>query len=326
MKFKKYILMLLCLLPVYSFAQTSSISITSASSTSASAPDGGVPADGTIAIKPLQNKKFAEDVNITAQKLRAESGSLSRYSIKTSMLYLGAGVGRLDSRDRPNPDHLVGSFATSLGGSISARYRFDSDSALSFGTGINALHPMHGMDRLDTRTPFLGYDLTKRFGTFQTRQSWEISKTTVPEQLRVGQIGGFTYGTTVIRDIGTSRMSLGLDSRLSCFAFERSYDAPKGRRHPGDGNASNYSLSLTPNLSYNFSDKFSANTALPLSYQNLRASENIWKLRNLTLMQSMGMSYSFTRDVMLSPFINFYPGKMAGETTTFNIATVFSIL
>jgi hypothetical protein len=273
------------------------------------------------------NKKFNEDTAITSPRLRAEAGSLSTYSIKSSMIYLGPGIGHMDSRDRPNPDHMVGSYATSLGGSISGRYRISSDAALSFGTGLTALHPIQGTDRIDTRTPFIGYDLTKRFSEIQTRQAFEINKTTVPEQLRVGQVGGLSYGSSILYDLGMSKYSVGFDSRLNYSNYNRGYEAPNRRMHiHGDGNASNYLLSFSPNFLYNFSDRVSANTAFPLTYQNMRSSKSIYQLRTLELTQSLGMSYSFSPQVMVSPFINLYPAHASTETTTFNVATIFSVL
>ncbi|MGZ3772257.1 MAG: hypothetical protein ACXVCY_00185 [Pseudobdellovibrionaceae bacterium] len=272
------------------------------------------------------NPKFKDESDVTSPRLKAEAGSLSQYSIKTSLIYLGPGISDWSGRDRPNPDHQVGAFATSLGGAISGRYRLTGHSALSFGTGINALHPMNGFDRLDTRTPFLGYDFTKRLSDFQTRLSLESFKTTIPENLDVAQTGGFTFGSSFVYDVGYSKISLGLDTKLTYYVYGRDYIPPKDKKHPNDGNAVTYSLGVTPSFTYNFSDKLNMSTSFPLSYQNLRRAKDSTILKTMQLIQNIGLTYSFSRDVIISPFINFYPNNFVAETTTLNVATIFSVL
>ncbi len=79
----------------------------------------------------LKPKKFDENTQITDAQMKADGGSLSRYSMKLNMSYYGPTMNDLSVDDQPNPDGSAGVYATSVKGSLSARYRLDSQSAVS---------------------------------------------------------------------------------------------------------------------------------------------------------------------------------------------------
>jgi hypothetical protein len=307
----------LCFISSLVQAQSSSVSLPQPESSSATS--------SSTSLKSL-NPEYKPNEGITDARMKAEGGSLSRYSVKSSLIYMGPGVGNTAGQDRPNPDKVVGTYATSMTGAISGRYRMNSDSALGFGTGLSALHPFNGVDRVDTKVPFVGYDLADRYGAFQLRQNFEASQMTIPEKVATGQYGGLTYSLMTVSDIGFTRFSYGLDTRLAYSLYNRAYLAPVSLRNCRDGNAQTYSLSVNPNLNYNFSDRLVANTSLSYSYQNLRSTSSLTTLRALTLTQSAGFSYSFTRDILVAPFISFYPNQFVSETTTINFAAIVSVL
>ncbi|MFS4458359.1 hypothetical protein [Bdellovibrio sp. HCB2-146] len=265
------------------------------------------------------NKKFEADKDITDAKLKADSGSLSRYSLKFSLSYYGPPVGDISNRKQPNPDGSIGSNDTALGGAISARYRLNSKSAISLGTGINARTPFHGTEQADVKNPFLGIDYSSRLGDVQMRNSGSVEAATVPEYREVGQYAGLDLKNSLVYNIGTSGFALGLDTSLNYFLYERGYE-------PKDRTAGRYVLSFYPEVKYNVSDKLNLSTSLAVKFLNPRARTSEADLLNRTLTSRIGMGYAFTRDIYFAPNLNFYPNDFAWESTTVNFSTIFSVL
>ena len=119
----------------------------------------------------LTNKKFQDNLDITDARLKADSGSLSRYSLKFNMTYAGPTVTDLSEKDQPNPDGTIGSFQTALSGTMGARYRINSRSTIGISTGLKAIHPFHGMERIDLSNPILNYDYSTRVADIQMKNS-----------------------------------------------------------------------------------------------------------------------------------------------------------
>ncbi|MBX2989233.1 MAG: hypothetical protein KF802_15195 [Bdellovibrionaceae bacterium] len=266
----------------------------------------------------LEQKKFQETGEITDPQLKAQAGSLSRYSLTASLNYEGPPLGDLSAEDQPNPDGAVGGTETSLSGSLGARYRLSPVSSVTLTAGLKALHPLHGgMKRMDLSNPTLSYDLAHRVGDFQLRQVAGVSSTTTPALKKVGQVAGLFYSFSTIRELGSSRTSAGLTGVVIVPVYEREYQ-------PTDRRATRYYLAFGPNLTYNFSDRFTLTTNLRLPYWNLRSQENPWAWQNRTISQRVGLGFGFGRNAYVSPSLSFYPGRLAMDTTTINVSTVFS--
>lgn len=267
----------------------------------------------------MGNKKFAENEEITDEKLKAEEGSRSRYSLKFSLSYSGPPVTEPLGKDLPNPNNMPGVYRTSLGGSVSGRYRFDSRTALSLGTGISALTPFHGVERMDVRTPYLSLDRSGRVGDVQMRNSLGVSVTTIPNFKELGQFGTLSFDNSLIYDIGSSDFAVGLDSGLSFFLYDREYQS-------SDRRASIYFLGFYPNAKYRLNSKVNFNTSFNVSYASPRSRENAFALENMRISQRVGMGWAINKEVYFAPYINFFPETANLDTTTLNFSTVFSIL
>lgn len=267
----------------------------------------------------IKNKKFEEDKDITDSRLKADSGSLSRYSLKFSLSYFGPPIGDMSNKYQPNPDGSLGVYATSLGGSISGRYRIDSKSAVSLGTGVSALTPFHGVERTDVKTPFVSYDRNARLGSVQMRNSYGASVTTVPNFRDVGQYASLSYDNSLVYNFGSSGFAAGIDSSANIFLYERDYVKK-------DGKASRYVLGFYPQVKYNISDKTNIYTSFAMNFWNPRFRTSEADLLNKTVSGRLGMGVAFTRDIYFAPYLNFYPENLQTETTTISFSTIFSIL
>ncbi|WP_413944023.1 hypothetical protein [Bdellovibrio sp. HCB-162] len=301
------------------YAQTSSTTLSTTTSTTS---DVATQQSTTTVGDVLKNKKFEEDKEITDSKLKADSGSLSRYSLKFSLSYFGPPVGDLSNEMQPNPDGSVGTYETALGGSIGFRYRFDAKSALSLGTGVNAVTPIQGVKRYDVKNPFLSYDRNARLGNVQMRNSFGVTAVTNPAYRDIGEYAGLNYDNSLVYNIGASGFAVGLDSSLSYYLFERGIK-PKSRKEAAAGR---YSLGFYPQVKYNFTDKFNAYTSLAINFNNPRGTEDHTVLWNRTLSQRLGFGYAFSRDIYFAPYFNFYPKSFTADSTTVNLSTTFSIL
>jgi hypothetical protein len=267
----------------------------------------------------LKPKEFEADKNITDSKIIADSGSLSRYSLKFNLVYLGPPIGDLNNEMQPNPDGSAGVYETTISGAVSARYRLDSSSALNMGTGVAALTPVQGVSRYDVKNPFLSYDRTSRVADLQMRNSYGVSVVTNPVYRSFGEYAGLTYDNSLVNNLGASGFAVGMDSSFAYYLFERGYQK-------SDGRVSRYNLAFYPQVKYNFSDKANVYSSLALSFVNPNAMTDYSVLLNKTLSQRLGMGYAFTRDIYLAPYLNFYPEKLSPDLVTVNLSTTFSLL
>lgn len=269
----------------------------------------------------LKNKKYEEDHLITDSKLRADEGSFSKYSLKFNLSYYGPTVGDLGAADQPNPDKSNSPKETALGGSLGGRYRMDSTHTISAGSGLKAVHPFHGMERVDLNTPYMSYDISSRWHGIQMRNSPGASYVTVPNYTSTGEFASLDYNFSAVFDLGISKWALGNDVSLGYYLYNRDYQT-------ADKKAVRFSVSTSPFLKYNFTDKFSMNTSIGLAWYNPRQLErkDAPVLYNNSVTQRLGLAYAFTRDIYFTPYLSFFPGKLATDLTTLNFSTIFSVL
>lgn len=310
----------------YAQTSTTTLSTTPASETSVSAASEPAAVTSSSTSSILKNKKFEDDKEITDSKLKADSGSLSRYSLKFSLSYYGPPVGDLSNEMQPNPDGSVGTYETALGGSIGFRYRIDSKSAVSLGTGVNAVTPVQGVKRYDVKNPFLSYDRNARIDNVQMRNSFGVTAVTNPAYRDIGEYAGLNYDNSLVYNIGTSGFAVGVDTSLSYYLFERGIKEGNSRDAKKEAAAGRYSLGFYPQIKYNFTDKFNTYTSLAINFNNPRGTEDHTVLWNRTLSQRVGFGYAFTRDIYFAPYFNFYPKSFTADSTTVNFSTTFSIL
>lgn len=279
-------------------------------------------AEGTssssVLSQEVKNKKFDENVEITDAKLKADGGSLSRYSLKFNLTYAGPTLSDISEKDQPNPDGTIGSYETAIGGSVGARYRINSKSTVGISTGLKLIHPFHGAERTDLTNPSLTYDYSWRVGDVQMKNAPGFVYRTVPAFTDVGQYGMLLDNYSVVYDLGKSGFSVGADTAVGYFMYNREY-------RPSDKKAGTYSFEVNPNLKYNFSDKLSFVTSMNLSWWNPRYRDSRLDLINRTVSQKLGAGYAIRRDIYLNPFLTFYPQHLAWSGVTMNMSTIFSV-
>ena len=298
--------------------------------------------------KAIKNKEFQDDNKVTDIRLRAAAGSLSRYSINSNFAITGPRVGNLQDPTVPNPDGRVQHSAQTLRGTVSGRYRLDSDHSLGFGAGIQFDHPIQGIDKTNASTPFFAYNIANRIGATQIISSPGVSYTTLPEYTAVGQFAAANVMNSFVRNLGSSRFALSLDVNGSYYMYNRGYvqgaalSAAQSRaRHQKDASgsaaantmyggdnakATQFSISAGPGLKYNFSDHMNVYTSIEVNYYNPRSQPDPSVIWNSTPSTRLGLGYAYSRDIYITPYIQTYPSIMTADMTTINVSTIFSLL
>lgn len=266
----------------------------------------------------VRKQTFKENEDITDAKLRAESGSLSRYSLRSNFNYFGPTLGDVSEKDQPNPDGSIGSFQTALSGTMGMRYRFDSRSSVGLSGGLKVIYPLHGAERVDLSNPSFNYDYAFKVGEVQMRNSPAIVFRTIPEFIRIGQTGYISDFHSVVYDFGASGFAIGTDASATLFVYNREYESK-------DGKAPRLGIEMNPNLKYRFSNRLSFITSTNLAWWNPRSQSNGLILLNKAVNQRFGAGYAYTRDIYFNPYLAFYPQNLKAETTTLNFNTIFSV-
>ena len=315
----------------FAFIVLSFASVVWAQSSSTSISSGSSGESKTSLREVIGNKQFEDSYTLTDAKLRADDGSLSRYSLKFNLSYYGPTLNDPSAADQPNPDGSPGTYAPALGGSMTGRYRFTPDSTMTVGSGLKAIHPFHGLDRFDLNNPFVSYDFSSRFSGVQMRNSPGVSVVTNPDYTKLGEYASVNWDNSLVYDIGRSHFAVGMDTSAGYYFYNRGYLA---RKKNGDGSANRYSVTFAPVVKYNVSDRFNVYTSLGFTEWNPRKQQDQWAIWSRSVTQRIGLGYALKRDIYFAPYVNFYPKRMSDEgtteaavnETTFNFNTVFSIM
>ena len=299
------------------------MSFAAAPARAADGPSSVAPSEATTSAKASgipSNPEFVDEQNGSDLKLRAENGSMSRISMKGDLSYAGPSLGNLSAPNQPNIDGAVGNFAQTFGGNLSMRYRFNSDTTMSAGTGLSVNHPFHGMDRLNVADPFISADRAFRSGKLQMRNGATLIVATTPDYREVGEAGGLGYFNALVYDLGNSRFSASLDTSAYYWLFDRAYNLSS------DGSAQQWFVNVLPTLKYNFNDDLNLYAALLYQWDNYRRSAGAFDLAQRTTIARFGLGYGIAKNVYFAPYLQSYVSNLSLETTSINISTIFSLL
>ncbi len=278
----------------------------------------------------LENKKFSEDRRITDIELKAQAGSLSRYSLKFDLSYSGPPVDNLSNPEMPNPDNRARPNRTGLGGYMGGRYRLSSQEALNLSTGLKWFTPYHQIagERVEKRptdkdyeiaNPQLSYDRTYAWIATQFRSSLKVGLTTSDYYQDRGQEWSVGFAQSAKYTVLGSRFVLGGVVDFDLYNFSRDYNPET------DGRISNYVLSMIPSLEYKLSDTVYLRTSVAYVFNNFRLRQDWWLWDENLVSQRVGLGWAITRDIYFSPYLNFFPERPAIRTTSMSFSTVYSI-
>lgn len=284
-------------------------------------------------IQDLQKKdEQMKDIDdeITNNKLRAELGSKSKWSVRTSMNYQGGTVQKPFSEERPEiraegeEDGVV-----NFSADIAMKYRTSEKTSLNVGTGVSVDKIFHrtfdeasnsNMKNNSTRNasvsdPYIEFN--GGYKAFGMQNSSAITAGFYTDAFAtdvLGRTGSLGLSHVVIHDIGSN--SLGMAFAYTNFFYENESDfTDAGNRRM---NAAAYA---SPFYEYAFNDKYNFRTVFNWFSFNNRRGQSEWT--QAIVQQSMGLGISISRDVFLYPNIQFLPQDRRSEKT--NVALSASI-
>ncbi|MCB0421803.1 MAG: hypothetical protein KDD61_12460 [Bdellovibrionales bacterium] len=306
--------------------------------TTAMAADSDTQSNETSAkasdVKPA--KKNDIDTEITNARMRATSGSKSKFSFSTSANYQGGSVVNGFGEVRPNlngnPSDLA---STGIGASISARYRQNKNMSYTLGTSVNMLRPTKGVsgkvstargevDRYYIGDPSLSASYAGKLGRYQMISSVGTWVATSSGSLDSKQVGGFDLSQNMLTTIGETGLTVGVALGLGW----TSYSDYKQAAAEGQWD---YTLGIYPYAEYSLNDTYSLRTVFGYFnyYHEVGSKEStLWNMKTANPYQSVGVGISVTRDVYLYPNIQFIPEEknMAWDKTNVAISATINIL
>ena len=260
-------------------------------------------------------KTFQENYEITDERLRAESGALSRFSLKVNLSYFGPPVADLSAKDQPNPDGIVGSYQTAIGGNAGGQLRLSKRSSFGLSTGFKMIHPFQETTRTDVNNPMMSYTFADRYSGIQMRIMPAVIVRTVPDFIRIGQFAYLLASVSALYDITGTNFSVGGDLALSKFLYNQDYVKSHGK-------ASDTSLELGPQVKYRLSSNLSTVASVSVPFVRLRGNSSF---QTRTLTSKVGLSYALARDIYLNPYLSFFPQAPEWKTASINVASVVSV-
>lgn len=266
------------------------------------------------------------DQVITNRRLRASSGSLSKWSGNFAINYQGGSVEKPGAAQRPNitsgADALTLQYLTA---NVGLRYRFSKLNSLTLGTGVFMNTPFN--TSIKTNDPELKKEFNKtkqdvtvsdpnliytnlaRVWGFQVVTQLSPTLITNTQQRRQGYRAMYDIASTWMRDVGDSGLSAGATFEWTGYSFDK----------PNKDLAKNV-WQLYPVLEYVINDTYNLRTLWGWQvYQQTRDMKpDTYQKR--VVYQSLGVGISITRDIFLYPNIQFIPSDIRDDRTNLGIS------
>jgi len=282
-------------------------------------------ADATKATKNKVDGNIDEE--ITNARMRAASGSRSKFSMSASLGYDGGSVKDPLSAERPNlsgdPEVLV---ASEFGGSVSARYRVNKNDSFTFGAGVSYLQPLQDGDKyadaneFNVSNPGIGYSRVYKIGSFQTISGVSYTHGTSEgfDRAELNSIVGLSH--TMMHAFKGTNFSAGVS-----FGFNIFNNGEIDGLADSEDSRNRFSAGIYPMAEYQISDKFVARTVFGyFNFRNTRQNGNTDFRRNYEY-QSVGIGWVATRDIWVYPNIQFIPDNLSVDNTNLAVSATMNL-
>lgn len=264
-------------------------------------------------VKQGQKVKDASDnvdEVITNRKLRAETGSKSKFSLATSFNYQGSTLEKPFAKERPNITDGANTQATAaLTGTVSGKMRLGKMSYLKSGFGLRIEEPLQQTadGKKDVNNPNVDFGYIYKAMGLQNSFVSGLTAYTTEFTRDNGYLIGWDTSNTSIKSFKNG-LSVGLYSRVTYNFFDKNDVAL-------EGNQSDYGGGLYPFLEYVINDTFNLRTISGVwVYDHYRGQDGFKFVKN-TIYQSFGLGISMTRDIYLYPNIQVIPEDIRADRT-----------
>ncbi len=270
------------------------------------------------------------DQEITNNRMRADMGSKSRFSLRSSVNYYGGTVQKAFSEARPNITEGPNADSRSyLSGDLALKYRTTDRTSLNVGTGVRVITPFHRtLDEASNSNtasaprsrraklssvsnPYIEFNYAGKVAGIQNFA--QLTATYASEDFDrnvVGLTGSIALSDQLIYEYGSS--SFGLAATYAQNTYKNSsssYLDLSGESQTRE----DIGVYAVPFYEYAFNDKYNFRTVF--NWVNFTKEVGSNAFRHLIPQQSMGLGISMTRDVFLYPNIQFIPQDIRADRT-----------
>lgn len=276
------------------------------------------------------------DQILTNGRLRAEAGSLSRFSVKSSLMYFAGTIEKPFDAERPN---ISGGNETqdvlqNLNGTVGVKYRASSRSSVHLDGGLKMLTPFNRSVKTSDETlrqqfddhggkmvmydPTIGYSYM--FRAFGTQNYLEFGQVyiTDPVLREVGVLTASSLMHAVAYELGASKFTVGMEWGVVYQWFDKSAEI-------FGADQTQYQFGFFPSLEYAITDRVIARTVLGVVLEHTREFRDPLMFRRDLVYQSVGVGFSLTRDIYIYPNVQFLPGDIQGNKTNVALQTFLNV-
>jgi hypothetical protein len=278
---------------------------------------------------PEAPKPLTDDIDqeITNPKLRAESGSKSKFSLSGRFAYTGGAISHAFGEQRPNLAKTPGKQVnTSLDGGFDARYRWSKHDSVTFGTSFGLMTPFQG-DRnpndtqLNVYNPASGYSRVEVLGPIQLNYGIAADVGTSNESQMIDYRAGVGFNANALHSF-QNRLTVGATMNpYYSFYYNKPGEPTRAGTHLkpgyyGGDTRTGWGLNIYPFVEYAFSDRYSARSVFGyFNWRHLYGDSEKYRLLQTYVYQSIGVGISVSRDIYLYPNIQFVPDNLRADFT-----------
>jgi hypothetical protein len=276
-------------------------------------------------------KEDEADQLITNRRLRADSGSLSKWSVSTFFNYQGASLEKPTGAERPNIVNGADALTlTNLSGSVGVKYRLTKLDSLTFSTGFNITTPFHdsftapnsrlqeafnkNKQKLTVNDPALKYTHLNKIWGVQSVTNLTMTVITNAQLSDLGYRNSYLISQTFMKDVANTGFSYGAGLQVLMYDFDKE-NRTLTQAVPGIYPAAEYVINDTYNIRTVFGWQV---------YENLR-NQDTWTFSKRKVYQSVGLGISLSRDVFLYPNIQFIPSDLRNDKTNIAISANINV-
>lgn len=276
------------------------------------------------------------DEEITNARMRAESGSKSKFSLSGSVAYTGGPISDPLGKVRPNLQGDPGiQTQTSMGIGLDARYRWSKNDSLTVGTSMGLMTPFQGVTgeenvQLNVFDPNIAYNRVGKIGNIQTSSAFALGVGTSNESQSIKQTADLGASVTGLIS-GENGLTAGLSMAVGYSFFGNkageATDLPTAKPgYYGGDRRTEYSLGIYPFLEYAVNDKIAVRTIFGyFNWKHLYGDDKSARLLQRFVYQSVGVGFAVTRDIYLYPNIQFIPDNIRSDFTNFAMSATLNV-
>lgn len=273
------------------------------------------------------------DTLITNKRLRAESGSKSKWSMSTSLSYWGGSLEKPFDKFRPNIKGAAAtSVYTSLDGSISVKWNMTKVDSLFAGVGVRMVAPFAGSipkaagKRYQVSEPGITYQRLANYWGVQTIFQFGSTLYTAEDLRKQGYLADTGVGLALAYDFGGSPWTIGTSLGFTYRFFDKGTEDVIGVDQYGidvlaGSEQYNYTTTAFPFVEWTINDTFNIRTVFGLlAYDHPRNEKNFTAVEKNKVYQSVGLGISVTRDIFLYPNVQFLPDNARSDVTNWALS------